>query len=141
MERAYIGKEDDYFRKAHYIVLQNSSLVDTYIEVHKDIVRSEFLRRTEAWIMGWHMESLGGWLRKRCQDDESLDDQLYLLSREPSWHILTFKGYEINGNTYYTIAQDKRSINQNSGVRIDATDPNGNKETYYGRIEEIWELD
>ena len=23
---------------------------------------------------------------------------------------------------------------------IDATDPNGNKQTYYGRIEEIWEL-
>ena len=28
-----------------------------------------------------------------------------------------------------------------SGVRIDATNPNGNKETYYGRIEEICELD
>jgi len=39
------------------------------------------------------------------------------------------------------IAQDKRSNNQNSGVHIDAIDPNGNKETYYGRIEEIWELD
>ena len=63
------------------------------------------------------------------------------MSREPSWHILTFKGYVINGNTYYTIAQDKRSTNQSSGVRIDTTDPNWNKETYYGRIEEIWELD
>ena len=60
---------------------------------------------------------------------------------EPSCHILTFKGYEINGNTFYTIAQDKRSTNQNSGIRIDATNPNGNKETYYGRIEEICELD
>jgi hypothetical protein len=54
---------------------------------------------------------------------------------------MTFKGYEINGNTYYTMAQDKRSTNQNSGIHIDAIDPNGNKETYYGRIEEIWELD
>ena len=44
-------------------------------------------------------------------------------------------------NTYYTIAQDKRSTNQNSGICIDAIDPNGNKETYYGRIEEIQELD
>ena len=35
----------------------------------------------------------------------------------------------------------KRSTNQNSGVRIDGTDPNGNIQTYYGRIEEIWELD
>ena len=37
-KKAYIGKEDDYFHKAHYTVLQNSSLVDPYIEVHKDIV-------------------------------------------------------------------------------------------------------
>ena len=108
--------------------------MDPYIEVHKDIVRSEFSGRTEAWITHRHMEIFGGWLRKQCQGDESLDDQLYLLSRQPSWHILTFKGYEINGNTYYTIAQDKKSTNQNSGVRIDDIDPNGNKEIYYGRI-------
>jgi hypothetical protein len=31
-KKSYVGKEDDYFRKAHYIVLQNSSLVDPYIE-------------------------------------------------------------------------------------------------------------
>jgi hypothetical protein len=41
-KKAYIGKEDDHFRKAHYTILQNSSLVDPYIEVHKDIVKSEF---------------------------------------------------------------------------------------------------
>ena len=49
--------------------------------------------------------------------------------------------YEINGNTFYTIAQDKKSTNQNSGVRMDATDNNEKKNTYYGYIEEIWELD
>jgi hypothetical protein len=35
----------------------------------------------------------------------------------------------------------KKSTNQNSGVRFDATDDNGEKDTYYGYIEEIWELD
>ena len=35
----------------------------------------------------------------------------------------------------------KKSTNQNSGVRMDATDSNGKKETFYGYIEEIWELD
>jgi hypothetical protein len=35
------------------------------------------------------------------------------------------------------IAQDKRSTSQNSGVRINAIDPNGNKEIFYGHIEEI----
>jgi hypothetical protein len=44
---------------------------------------------------------------------------------------------KINGNTFYTVSQDKRSTNQNSGVSLDAIDPNGNKHTYYGRIEDI----
>ncbi|XP_044974271.1 uncharacterized protein LOC123442328, partial [Hordeum vulgare subsp. vulgare] len=61
--------------------------------------------------------------------------------RSPSSTITTFQGYEINGNTFYTIAQDKKSTNQNSGVRFDAATENGQKVTYYGYIEEIWELD
>ena len=52
-----------------------------------------------------------------------------------------YQGYEINGNTFYTVAQDKRSTNQNSSVHIDGTNSNRNIQTYYGRIEEIWELD
>ena len=80
-------------------------------------------------------------MAQKCQDDENIDEQLYLLARQPSWHVLTYKGYEINGNTFYTVGQDKRSSNQNSGVRVDATDPNGNRQTYYGCIEDIWELD
>ena len=79
--------------------------------------------------MCWHMETFGGWLQKHVQGDESLDEQQYLLSGEPSWHILTFKGFEINGNTFYMIAQDKRSTNQNSGVSVDVVDLNGNKKT------------
>jgi hypothetical protein len=88
----------------HYTVLQNSSLVKPYIEIHKDIVRSESPVRTEAWITRQHMETFGYWLRKRSQGDESIDEQLYLLAREPSWNVMTFKGYEINGNIFYTIA-------------------------------------
>ena len=34
--------------------------------------------------------------------------------------VLTYKGYEINGNTFYMIAQDQKSTNQNNGVRFDA---------------------
>ena len=134
------GMQDNYFNKAHYTVLQNSSLVDPYIETHKELLRSEFPGKSEAWITRQHMKTFSDWLQKECQGDESIDEQLYLLARQPSCHILTYKGYRINGNTFYTLAQDKRSTNQNSGVRIDAIDPNGHKQTYYGRIEEIWEL-
>ena len=72
--------------------------------------------------------------------DASIEDDLYSLSQLPSSNIMTFKGYEINGNTFYTIAQDKKSTNQKSSVHFDATTNTG-KETYYGYIEDIWELD
>jgi hypothetical protein len=72
--------------------------------------------------------------------DDAVEDDLYLLSQLPSSNIMTFKGYEINGNTFYTIAQDKKSTNQNNGVCFDTATKRG-KDTYYGYIEEIWELD
>ena len=66
-----------------------------------------------------------------------IGEQLFLLSRGQSWNILTYQRHEINGNTFYMAAQDKKSTNQNSGVRMDATDNNGKKETFYCYIEEI----
>ena len=71
---------------------------------------------------------------------DTVADELYLLAKLPSLTILTFKGYKINENTFYTIAQDQKSTNQNSGVCFDAATNRG-KDTYYGFIVDIWELD
>ena len=60
---------------------------------------------------------------------------------EPLFTIITYQAYDINGYTFYTIAQDGKSIYQNSGVRVDAIDNDMETDTYYGQIEEIWELD
>jgi hypothetical protein len=75
-------------------------------------------------------------------NDKTAEEQLQWLARGPSITMLTFQGYEINGYTFYMNAQDEKSTNQNNGVRIDEIiDDNGELETYYGVIEEIWELD
>ena len=79
-------------------------------------------------------------METHLRGDNTVYDELYLLSRGPSLTVLTYKGYEINGNTFYTIAQDQKSTNQNSGVRFDAATESG-KDTYYGYIVDIWELD
>nr|AAK52569.1 Putative Tam1 transposon protein TNP2 [Oryza sativa Japonica Group] len=55
--------------------------------------------------------------------------------------VKDLKGYEINGYTFYTRAQDMKSTNQNSDVRVDAMGHDGTTATYYGAIEDIWELD
>jgi hypothetical protein len=125
----------------HYIVLRNSTLVDPYIEQHKNIVHSNNPGQSDSWITQFHMATFGSWLQTLLMNDTNVGYQLYMLARKPSSTILTFQGYEINGNTFYTIAQDKKSINQNSGVCFDAENDNGRKDTYYGYIEEIWELD
>jgi hypothetical protein len=127
--------------EAHHTVLTNSSLVAPYFEKHKNILRSDNPGKPESWIRKAHMETFGSWLRKHLMSDNKVVDQLYMLAKTPSSTITTFQGYEINGNTFYTIAQDKKSTNQNSGVRFDAATENGQKVTYYGYIEEIWELD
>jgi hypothetical protein len=73
--------------------------------------------------------------------DKTIEEQLQWLARGPSITVLTFQGYKINGYTLYTKAQDEKSTNQNSSVPIDAIiDDNGELETYYGVIQEIWEL-
>ena len=72
--------------------------------------------------------------------DRTIDEQLQWLARGPSITIMQYQGYEINGYTFYTRAQDEKSTNHNSGVRIDATINVGNKDSYFGVIEEIWEL-
>jgi hypothetical protein len=74
-------------------------------------------------------------------NDNIVEEQLYLLAKLPSSTILTFQGYEINANTFYMVAQDKKSTNQNSGAHFDAVTGKGQMDTYYGYIEEIWELD
>ena len=64
-----------------------------------------------------------------------------MAGKGPSMTIMQYLGYEINGYTFYTRAQDEKSTNQNSGVRIDIIGNDGNKDSYFGVIKEIWELE
>ena len=60
----------------------------------------------------------------------------------PSSRVTTWQAFDINGQTFYTAAKDKENVCKNSGVRIDAIDDtSGLKFTYFGFIEDIWELD
>jgi hypothetical protein len=99
--------------------------MEPYIERYKNIVRSKNLGQSDSWITKFHMANFGGWLQTFLINDTTIGYELYMLAKKPSSTILTFQGYEINGNTFYTIAQDKKSTNQNNGVRFDAANDNG----------------
>ena len=79
-------------------------------------------------------------METRLREENTVCDELDSVSRGPSSTVTIWKGYKINGNTFYRIAQDQKSTNQNSGVRFDAATERRN-DTYYGYIVEIWELD
>jgi hypothetical protein len=66
---------------------------------------------------------------------------MLVLASGPSTMIHGYTSYDTNGYTFYTSAQDIKKTNQNSGVRTDAYDYDGNRETYYRFIDEIWELE
>ena len=72
----------------------------------------------------------------------TLGNQPNILAKGPSSTFLKYQGYEIDGFIFYTKKQDEKTTYQNSGVHFDAHDENSNVQaTYYGFIEEIWELD
>jgi hypothetical protein len=59
----------------------------------------------------------------------------------PIFTIVTYQRYDINGCTFYT-KQDKKRTYQNSGVCVDAYDVMGqDKNIYYGQIREMWKFD
>ena len=66
--------------------------------------------------------------------NDKIHEQLAWFARGPANSILMYQGYEINDYTFYTRAQDNMSTNQNSGVRIDATDSSGQMNSYFGYI-------
>ena len=74
-------------------------------------------------------------------EDSSAEEQLiFALSQGAEHNLMTYEAYDINGYTFYTDDKDMKSDGyQKSGVTMESTTGN-DKDRYYGRIEEIWEL-
>jgi hypothetical protein len=128
---------------AHGSVLQHLAIAEPYIEEHLDELRKENQNRTEGWIMREHKHHFSEWLMdKNIPFGDSLKEKtMNNLASGPSCLVTSWQAYDINGYTFYTKSKDMKSVAQNSGVRIDAFDLQGQKTTYFGFIEEIWELD
>ncbi|XP_031127665.1 uncharacterized protein LOC116029765 [Ipomoea triloba] len=79
---------------------------------------------------------------------------LYILhntTHGPSMQVVCYNGYDINGFSFYTKAQDEKRTMQNSGVSLVANSMHFSSSkdknpviaelSYYGVIEKIWEVD
>jgi hypothetical protein len=97
------------------------------------------------------MQGFSRWLRdyvETCSNNVVITDVIRNLALGPLFTVTRYEGIDINGYTFYTMTQNKKSVYQNSGVRVwvvvdDSHDDDDDMETdtYYGQIEEIWELD
>nr|ASR75326.1 transposon protein [Oryza rufipogon] len=139
--RKRIRPDQASYAQAHYAVLQHMAEVGPYFEEHLAKIRDENLGRSDAWINREHNSRFNEWFKNRVTMSTDVPNEtVQLLGMGPSWTVDTWQGYDINGYTFYTVKQDDKSTVQNSGIRIDAFQDQVGSDTYYGRIEEIWEL-
>ncbi|KAK1631515.1 hypothetical protein QYE76_005830 [Lolium multiflorum] len=146
------GRHAD-FDRAHRVALQHIELVSPWVDKHKSLIEQKFIDlgrpRKTGDVTKEHNSTFTGWFKKRLLESPapmpSTEEQklIFSLSQGPGHNVRTYQSYDINGYRFYTEEKDKNSEYQNSGVTMlsytdDKTDV---KERFYGRIEEIWELD
>jgi len=127
------------YDQAHFLVLEHKEVVEPYVLEHKQLLVQQNPERGDAWVAKKRMREFNNWFKDRVTSNVSTDE-IKKLSSGPIFTMTIYQAYDINGYTFYTVKQDKKSIYQNSGVHIDAYDNNMQKAPYYHQIEEIWEL-
>ena len=132
-------------QKAHTKVLQHLDDVTPFIEEHINELRLNNPTKPDTWINSQHDLNFATWFEERIRvlrSSQVLSETVRFLANGPTPKIYSYQGYKMNGYTWYTQQQDKKSINQNSGVTVTATFEDDNTPVaFYGWIEEIWELD
>nr|GEV57892.1 hypothetical protein [Tanacetum cinerariifolium] len=111
------------------------------INARKDMVSWGI--RTKTWYTKRHNEQFATWLKDKVaanMGQPNVDRIVERLGEGPRLLVKTYQGYEINGYTFYTKTKDEKSTVQNSGVTMIAS-TGITKKSYYGVIQEIWELD
>jgi hypothetical protein len=143
--KRFIDEDNQQLEKAHASVLQQLAIVEPFFVQHENEICEENDSRAEDWSIEEQKCRFPSWLKEHGHlfQGNSIDDTtLTRLAAGPSSNVTSWQAYEINGYTYYAKVKENKSVAyQNSGVHIDAVDKSGNNITYYGFIEEIWELD
>jgi hypothetical protein len=144
-EKGTIGKKavtpySNLFHCTYFHVLQQMFIVSEYLDEHKEVLLRDNPERNESWLASEHVRKFIGWFRDWISQSSDTQTSEYLkkLARRTIFTIVTYQGYNINGYTFYTKQQDKKSMYQNSGLRVDAYNVMGqDKNMYYNQIQEI----
>jgi hypothetical protein len=146
MGKRSVTPDADAFQNAHFTVIQQLHLITLFANEHKRQLHEDNPNRGRAWLAKMHMQGFSRWLRnyvETCSNNAVIADEIKNLAAGPLFTVTRYEAMSINGYTFYTMAQDKKSVYQNSSVRVRAVvddshdDDETETNTYYGQIEEI----
>ncbi|XP_076941291.1 uncharacterized protein LOC143610795 [Bidens hawaiensis] len=148
--KAIIPNRED-VQTAHLVVLKHMACLAPYVNEHMEMLRSTNPNKDDIWYIKTQNKELSRWMRNKVKEID-VDETVKRLGDGPDCRVKSYQGYDINGYTFYTSDRDKKSAVQNSGVTLIAstTELYGQrretmikiaKDSYYGVIQEIWELD
>nr|AAX96366.1 transposon protein, putative, CACTA, En/Spm sub-class [Oryza sativa Japonica Group] len=142
-KKRFVTHDHKSFQEAHFSVLHQFAIVEPYIDQHIELIRANNKGRSTEWIMKEHKRLFIDWLRDLDLPEGETTDEITMkrLACGPSTTVNSWQGYDINGYSFSTRARDNKTYTQNSGVRVEAIDEAGEKQSYFGFIEEIWEID
>ncbi|XP_048502949.1 uncharacterized protein LOC104896462 [Beta vulgaris subsp. vulgaris] len=139
--------------QAHLYVLHHVAAVHPYLAEHMKVLQAENPSKGDRALMQLHNKTFIDWFHDRviCQQQDDVSETLKWLAFGPREAVNKYEGYDINGFTFWSEGQDEKSSSlQNSGVSVLASstfyasakdrNPVDAKLLYYGRIQEIWEL-
>lgn len=142
--------DDESLKPAHrYIIFNaNNEQVEKFIEEHKSLINQN---RGSRWVKERsHSLQFISWFQDKVKN-EVIDDHIFWLANGPYPKARRYRGYFVNGYRFCTKERDSRLKTQNSGVTLSALTPSfaSSKDknhvlgdvTYYGAIQEIFELD
>ena len=136
--------------QAHLYILNNMKEVQPYLAEHKRLLKENNPKKSDMQISNEHNKSFIGWFEEYARKQKDVSDTVRLLAVKPQFIVFSWGGYEINGYSFSTKVIDGKRTTQNSGVMVEAEathfsssrdkNPKLATTTYYGVIEEIWEI-
>ncbi|XP_060969844.1 uncharacterized protein LOC133037053 [Cannabis sativa] len=148
--------------QAHLLVLENNPEVQPYITDHLELLQSMIptkVKNKQRWVLEEHRKTFIGWLKNTILAiDHGVSKELEYISFGPDTQVVKHHAYIVGGKRFHTKERDDARTVQNSGVSIVAEaisivaeamhfastkdrNPVQSTMTYYGVVDEIWELD
>ncbi|CAH1442271.1 unnamed protein product [Lactuca virosa] len=114
------NKED--LHLAHFTVLQHMTIIAPYVNEHKRYIEMSNSGKSKRWLITEHNKTFSQWLKDKVKASygvNNVDQAVVHLANGPEHVVATYQAYDINGYTFYTNQQDKKSTLQNSGVTLE----------------------